>query len=167
MSADGVAVAGDGDTVIGKDVDDGVGVVVGGGAFHDGFEGVVMDVLDHVVVSLVVMALEDSQDLAGVFEEFTDGWSVFDIHGAGAIEELVGKDDGGAGGGCKVVAEPVQLSRGEVGVAPVEIAAVIRGTLAGEVCVQDDEVEVMMIERVVGAFGVDAGVLGQAQKLPL
>ena len=61
------------------------------------------------------------------------------------------KHQRGPGCGLEVLAQPIEFRLRHVGIGPVEVVPFVGHAVAAKARVQDDEVELVQIERIVGA----------------
>ena len=119
------------------------------GTFDHPDQGAVVDATDFLVVVLVAVSLEDSQDLFGVFQYFSNRGGILDPVDITDIQSLVCEDDSLLRRGLQVGPQPIEFGHGNVGVGPFKVLSPIGLSVGSKARIQHDEVEVSGVKRVV------------------
>ena len=107
------------------------------------------------------MALENSNDFTRLLQNLPDILGVIDC----TIKWLVNKNDNRPRRSGEVLFKPLQFEVRDVSVRPIEVAMVIVGTVAAVVSIENDKMQAVKIEGVIGQVGVDVGIFDLCEEL--
>ena len=98
----------------------------------------------------MVVALQDGQHLAGLFEDLANLSAVLDAKGWDHVETLMDEDEGFVGRLVKVGGKPLQFGLWDLGISPLKVLPTIGLAIARETSVENHQMITSSIKRVEG-----------------
>ncbi len=133
----------------GEHVHNRIRVVLLAAALDHRFQRVVMDASDMIVIPGVVVPLEDREDVPRFSRTLRTSAAIPHKMVAAAVKLLVDEHDRGHRCGREVARKPAEFLLRQVGVAPVEIPAVIIGPGGGEIGVEHNDMQPLRVEGII------------------